>query len=303
MLKGLETQLLVAVPSTPGDATTHALTPNGTATTFGAGANDAQANIAGYESTTGHNIPAAFVAYRDQAGLASIGLAISEPFWSNVKVAGQPKDVLIQAFERRVLTYTPTNPAPFRVEFGNIGTQYYTWRYSTVSAPPVSSMSATRVIPTMIGPIVPVTPPTATALTTVMPTATTGVPAGPPCAAFASAAFTDAPPMARRNMPITLTVRLLDGSGNVCGDGTQAVIADTGTTSVFAGGGKAPNGASFVIVTVLHGVATVTVTMNAPNASASGPVAIGVYNVRAMTDIQNGGFGVPVSPEYKPSLV
>jgi hypothetical protein len=39
--------------------------------------------------------------------------------------------VLIQAFERRVLTYTPDNPPGFTVEYGNIGRHYYTWRYQS----------------------------------------------------------------------------------------------------------------------------------------------------------------------------
>ena len=37
----------------------------------------------------------------------------------------------MQAFERRVLTFTPSNAATFQVEFGNIGSHYYTWRYVT----------------------------------------------------------------------------------------------------------------------------------------------------------------------------
>ena len=57
------------------------------------------------------------------------GLPITEAYWAKVKVGGQVKDVLIQAFERRVLTYTPSNPPAFRVEWGNIGRHYYTWRY------------------------------------------------------------------------------------------------------------------------------------------------------------------------------
>ncbi len=57
------------------------------------------------------------------------GLPISEAYWAKVKVGGQPKDVLIQAFERRILTYTPSNSDPFKVEWGNIGRHYYQWRY------------------------------------------------------------------------------------------------------------------------------------------------------------------------------
>jgi hypothetical protein len=57
------------------------------------------------------------------------GLPITEAYWARVKVGGQVKDVLIQAFERRVLTYTPSNPPAYQVEWGNIGQHYYKWRY------------------------------------------------------------------------------------------------------------------------------------------------------------------------------
>jgi hypothetical protein len=57
------------------------------------------------------------------------GLPITEAYWAKVKVGGVVKDVLIQAFQRRVLTYTPSNPAKFQVEWGNIGRHYFTWRY------------------------------------------------------------------------------------------------------------------------------------------------------------------------------
>ena len=58
-----------------------------------------------------------------------VGRPISEPYWARVKVAGVEKDVLMQAFERRVLTYTPDNPAEWRVEMGNVGQHYLRWRY------------------------------------------------------------------------------------------------------------------------------------------------------------------------------
>jgi len=41
--------------------------------------------------------------------------------------------VLIQAFERRVLTYTPANADPFKVEMGNVGRHYFDWRYPNVA--------------------------------------------------------------------------------------------------------------------------------------------------------------------------
>jgi phosphate/phosphite/phosphonate ABC transporter binding protein len=57
------------------------------------------------------------------------GYAISEPYWANVKIAGKQSDVLIQLFERRVVTYVPDAPEGFKVQMGNIGAHYYDWRY------------------------------------------------------------------------------------------------------------------------------------------------------------------------------
>ncbi len=57
------------------------------------------------------------------------GLPITEAYWTRTVVAGVEKDVLVQLFERRVLTYTPSNPEAYRVEMGNVGLQYFQWRY------------------------------------------------------------------------------------------------------------------------------------------------------------------------------
>jgi hypothetical protein len=82
-----------------------------------------------YDNTTQHNVLQAFAAYRDRVGLQTIGYATSEPFSTNVKVGGTPRRVIVQIFERRVLTYTAENPPAFQVEMGNIGQHYYQWRY------------------------------------------------------------------------------------------------------------------------------------------------------------------------------
>lgn len=58
------------------------------------------------------------------------GLPIDQAWWANVKVAGTYQWVLIQCFERRCLTYNPQNAPEWRVEAGNVGQHYYTWRYS-----------------------------------------------------------------------------------------------------------------------------------------------------------------------------
>ena len=46
-----------------------------------------------------------------------------------MKIAGKQEDVLIQLFERRVLTYQPDAAPEWRVQMGNIGAHYYDWRY------------------------------------------------------------------------------------------------------------------------------------------------------------------------------
>lgn len=57
------------------------------------------------------------------------GLPLTEAYWAEVQVAGTARWVLVQPFERRVLTYTPGNPEGFVVEAGNVGQHYYSWRY------------------------------------------------------------------------------------------------------------------------------------------------------------------------------
>ncbi|HEX8597954.1 MAG TPA: hypothetical protein VF952_05490 [Chloroflexia bacterium] len=123
-------------------------------------ANNPAARIARYEPSTKHNIPEAFWAFLNATGPVSqtgqivsqrlidpwfyaSGLPISDPYWSRVKIRGELTDVLIQAFERRVLTYVPTNPAGFQVEMGNIGLHYYDWRYKDAGKPPAGSTTPT----------------------------------------------------------------------------------------------------------------------------------------------------------------
>ncbi|HUG15791.1 MAG TPA: S8 family serine peptidase [Thermomicrobiales bacterium] len=57
------------------------------------------------------------------------GYPLAEAYWTTVEVGGAPRDVLVQCFERRCLTYTPDNPEGWRVEAGNVGRHYFIWRY------------------------------------------------------------------------------------------------------------------------------------------------------------------------------
>ena len=87
---------------------------------------------------------------------------------------------MIQAFERRVLTYVPTNVPGFQVEMGNIGLHYYDWRYKDAGKPTVTpSVNATSTPPAPARPArrtpsgsATTTPPGGTSTTTPPPTVT-----------------------------------------------------------------------------------------------------------------------------------
>ncbi|MHB8644775.1 MAG: G1 family glutamic endopeptidase [Thermomicrobiales bacterium] len=109
----------------------------------------AAATVAAYDDATRHNVPKAFADYRATAGLPTIGYARSEPFFTTVKIAGTPREVLVQVFERRVLTYTATNPAGFQVEMGNVGQHYFQWRYGSSNATPAPPANPATAAPTL----------------------------------------------------------------------------------------------------------------------------------------------------------
>ncbi len=137
--------LLATVQSKVGSNVTATISKTGDVT-VGTPPVAPETTISIFDDTTKHNVPKVFADYRDKAGLQTIGLAKSEPFLANVAVGGVQKDVMIQVFERRVLTYTAANDLAFRVEMGNIGQHYYQWRYPTkpavASAPASASPSA-----------------------------------------------------------------------------------------------------------------------------------------------------------------
>jgi hypothetical protein len=64
----------------------------------------------------------------------AVGFPITEAYWTNVAVDGVQQDVLVQAFQRRVLTFTPGNDEGWQVEAGNVGQHYYMWRYGSIPA-------------------------------------------------------------------------------------------------------------------------------------------------------------------------
>jgi len=142
-------------PDQTGSFATSELLPSGSASHDAAADPNAQfvqyINYDGPMGTTvGYNIPRAFWELMTQPGLVQqgsglamadplfnwlfvLGYPISDPFWVQVRVGGIPSWVLVQPFERRVLTYTPTNPTGWQTEMGNIGQHYYRWRYGSTA--------------------------------------------------------------------------------------------------------------------------------------------------------------------------
>lgn len=222
----------VAQDATP---VTMLLKPGEPATQYAAGVGDPLAAVRDYDRVTGHRVPSAFAAFRAQAGVPAVGLAVTEPFWVAVRVAGTARMLMAQGFERRVLTYTPTNPDPFKVEFGNIGQHYYTWRYRTV---PTSGAT-------------PTTGPTPLPSSLPLPLA----PAGFAIRSVLDFAPEDGPPIRALFQPQTGVLYVLTNTGNLFQidrtAGTKRLIlslrsADA-TPQVFYGADFGPDGTLYAV--------------------------------------------------------
>ncbi|HYP40874.1 MAG TPA: hypothetical protein VEX13_10985 [Chloroflexia bacterium] len=113
-----------------------------------------------YDDISKHNVPAVFYDWARQSGtvfedgrlvqaplfdpLYVLGRPITEAYWIDVLVAGAPATVLVQLYERRALTYNPSNPPEWRIEMANVGRAYYDWRYKDK---PVEPAIATTITP------------------------------------------------------------------------------------------------------------------------------------------------------------
>jgi hypothetical protein len=97
-----------------------------------------------------HNIPDVFWSVLNAPGLLledgqptqgqvlnwlfSVGYQITEPYWIRARVGGTDHDILVQLFQRRVLTLDPTAPPGWQVQMGNVGQHYYRWRYEQATS-------------------------------------------------------------------------------------------------------------------------------------------------------------------------
>jgi hypothetical protein len=116
-----------------------------------------------YVPETGHRVASVFWDYLNSSGVIAegdalivgrlfepwfyaTGFPITEAYWARVKVAGIVQDVLVQCFERRCLTYTPSNATGWQVEMGNVGRHYYVWRYGSSTADTSLDRAAARTV-------------------------------------------------------------------------------------------------------------------------------------------------------------
>lgn len=139
-----------------GQVITRRINRAGTVSTDGSLAGRNVAN-GPYIIETGHNVAQPFWDFMNSSGQVyqngqfvndklfinafyATGFPVTDAYWANVKVANTYKDVLMQCFQRRCLTYTPDNPPGWQVEAGNVGQHYHTWR---TSGPQVDPLLAT----------------------------------------------------------------------------------------------------------------------------------------------------------------
>ncbi len=98
--------------------------------------------VGGYDDVTRHNIAAPFQAWGEAQvyeWLYVLGHPLTEPYWVDTVVDGESMRVLVQAFERRVLSFTPGNPVDWQTESGNVGLHYRAWRGLTQPVDPALS--------------------------------------------------------------------------------------------------------------------------------------------------------------------
>jgi hypothetical protein len=116
---------------------------------------DYEVTAAHYVEETDHTVASVFWDFMNSTGLVyedgmlvsdqlflnpfyAVGFPKTEAYWAYVYVDGVQQWVLVQAFERRVLTYTPGNDEGWQVEAGNVGQHYFEWRYETYWLVPLS---------------------------------------------------------------------------------------------------------------------------------------------------------------------
>jgi len=287
-------------PSNPQTTGSVSLVFNVTTNSFTSGtpSTDPNAVFSSYLSDPsgrfGQNIPKAFTDFLAKipgGALPALGYPISAPFMASITVNGTANvPVIIQAFQRKVLTYTPSNQSAFQVEFGNIGQHYYQWRYivltgagATASAAACSTATFT---PTSTGTA------TATPKGTLTPTATTTPICVPYVAPTVCATATSTPGTGVATSTPTATVGIgtpfpTDAAfGNVCATSTPSGTS-TPTVTTTPTITSTPDATGTTIAGTATSQANDTATAQANSTGTASARANGTSTASAQTSTAN----------------
>lgn len=112
-----------------GDPVTNTLDSDGSTGTMDNPPIDA--TFSHYNETLGFNVPDVFWDWMNDQPIDwryIVGHPVTNAYWVDTVIGGEDAVVLVQAFERRVLTFNPGNDPQWQVEAGNAGLHYRSWR-------------------------------------------------------------------------------------------------------------------------------------------------------------------------------
>jgi len=287
-------------PSNPQTTGSVSLVFNVTTNSFTTGtpSTDPNAIFSSYQSDPsgrfGQNIPKAFTDFLAKipgGALPALGYPISAPFMASITVNGTANvPVIIQAFQRKVLTYTPSNQSAFQVEFGNIGQHYYQWRYIVLTGAGATASAAACSTATFT----PTTTATATATPrgTLTPTATTTPICVPYVAPTVCATATSTPGTGVATSTPTATVGIgtpfpTDAAfGNVCATSTPSGTS-TPTVTTTPTVTSTPDATGTTIAGTATSQANDTATTQANSTGTASALANGTSTASAQTSTAN----------------
>jgi len=244
----------------------------------------------------GQNVPRAFSDYlkRIPGGyLLPMGYPIGPAFVANVRLKGMDNvPIVIQPFQRRVLTYTASNRETTRVEFGNIGRHYYQWRRGLNGGNPTGIVPGNTLTPPVFitnTPGADTVTPTGTADTAATQTSNTAT-----AAALAATA-------AQNGATSTAIAALSTGTSNTATAAAAAATAaqNSGTATAIA---ELSTGTANT-ATAAAANASLTATAGSTQATATSPVDAAATQTSntataaaaAATAAQNGGTATAIA--------
>ncbi len=122
--------------------------------------------VAAFDKTPGNEIKNVGQSAKEMVD--NLGYPITPAEWTDVKINGKDATVMVQAFQRRVVTYNPNNPPDNQVEMANSGLHYNDWKNKgigrqTETRTPAATKAVATAAPTGEAQPTAIIPPEATA--------------------------------------------------------------------------------------------------------------------------------------------